>query len=210
MPTLYYIHDPMCSWCWGYNPTWDKLQQHLPSSVNVEYVVGGLAPDSDSPMPEAQQQMIENHWRNIEAKLGTQFNYDFWSKNTPRRSTYNSCRAAIAAHNQGYQAEMIKAIQQAYYLNALNPSDIEVLSNAAKTLNASDAILFDITKFNDDLTSANTEKELLRQINFARNISQQGFPSLVLGDNGKYHQIRLDYLNFEISLEDILSKLNSA
>ncbi|MFT6977114.1 MAG: putative protein-disulfide isomerase, partial [Shewanella psychromarinicola] len=23
--TLYYVHDPMCSWCWGYRPTWDTL-----------------------------------------------------------------------------------------------------------------------------------------------------------------------------------------
>ncbi|MCP4060185.1 MAG: DsbA family protein, partial [Pseudoalteromonas sp.] len=19
---LIYVHDPMCSWCWGYKPTW--------------------------------------------------------------------------------------------------------------------------------------------------------------------------------------------
>ncbi|MBE8572891.1 DsbA family protein, partial [Vibrio sp. OPT46] len=27
---LYYVHDPMCSWCWGYKPTLDKLKQQLP------------------------------------------------------------------------------------------------------------------------------------------------------------------------------------
>ena len=97
---LYYIYDPMCSWCWGYRPVWDLLQQHLPKSIAVEYVVGGLAADSDSAMPIAQQQMIQNHWRTIEQKLGTRFNHDFWRVNTPRRSTYNACRAAIAANKQ--------------------------------------------------------------------------------------------------------------
>ena len=69
---LYYIYDPMCSWCWGCRPVWDLLQQHLPKSIAVEYVVGGLAADSDSAMPIAQQQMIQNHWRTIEQKLGAQ------------------------------------------------------------------------------------------------------------------------------------------
>ncbi|MDF4306582.1 DsbA family protein, partial [Vibrio parahaemolyticus] len=23
---LYYVHDPMCSWCWGYKPTIEKLK----------------------------------------------------------------------------------------------------------------------------------------------------------------------------------------
>ena len=58
---LYYLHDPMCSWCWGYRFVWDKLQQNLPTSIVVEYVAGGLAPDSDEPMPISQQRMIQNH-----------------------------------------------------------------------------------------------------------------------------------------------------
>ncbi|HBY85858.1 MAG TPA: DsbA family protein, partial [Colwellia sp.] len=128
---LYYIYDPMCSWCWGYRPVWDLLQQHLPKSIAVEYVVGGLAADSDSAMPIAQQQMIQNHWRTIEQKLGTRFNHDFWRDNTPRRSTYNACRAAIAANKQSCQEPMIDAIQQAYYLRALNPSDVDVLVRVA-------------------------------------------------------------------------------
>ena len=50
---LYYLHDPMCSWCWGYRPTWLKLKAALPHYVQVEYLLGGLAPDNDEPMPVA-------------------------------------------------------------------------------------------------------------------------------------------------------------
>jgi len=63
---LYYIHDPMCSWCWGFKPVWKALQLHLPDSIQVEYVVGGLAPDSSIPMPVEQQAMIKAHWHAIE------------------------------------------------------------------------------------------------------------------------------------------------
>mgnify|MGYP000270501778 CR=1 FL=1 len=203
--TLYYIHDPMCSWCWGYHPIWDLLQKKLPPSIVVEYVAGGLAPDSNSPMPVAQQQMIKNHWRTIEKKLGTQFNHDFWHKNTPRRSTYNACRAVIAAHKQACQQPMVEAIQQGYYLRALNPSDLDVLIDLARELCEQERLTLDVDKFILDINSEETERELARQITFARKLTQQGFPSLVLEVKDLCHPIAIDYLDYENTLSDINS-----
>lgn len=205
---LYYLHDPMCSWCWGYRPVWDTLQQNLPASIDVEYVVGGLAPDSNHIMPIAQQQMIQNHWRTIESKLGTQFNYDFWLNNSPRRSTYNACRAAIAANKQACQKPMIDAIQQGYYLCALNPSNVQVLIDLAKELSLQPAIKFDSERFANDISSVETEHELIRQVNLARELSQQGFPSLVLEHSGERHQIAIDYSDHQQTLANIISKIN--
>ena len=206
---LYYLHDPMCSWCWGYRPVWDALQQKLPATIEVEYAAGGLAPDSNISMPIAQQQMIQNHWRTIEVKLGTKFNHAFWTENTPRRSTYNACRAAIAAHKQGFQNAMIDAIQQGYYLRALNPSNVDVLVGLAKELSQQQQSLdLDIEQFINDLSSADTEQELGRQISLARQLSQQGFPALVLEHDGIRQQIPVDYSDYRLTLADIIDKLN--
>ena len=197
---LYYIYDPMCSWCWGYRPVWDLLQQHLPKSITVEYVVGGLAADSDSAMPIAQQQMIQNHWRTIEQKLGTRFNHDFWRVNTPRRSTYNACRAAIAANKQSCQEPMIDAIQQAYYLRALNPSDVDVLVRVATELSEQPSNTLDVAQFITDINSSETNNELANQVSLARELTQQGFPSLVLEIDGVIQQIPLDYSDYKTTL----------
>jgi len=200
---LYYIHDPMCSWCWGYRPVWDSLYKSLPSTISVEYVVGGLAPDCDSPMPLEQQQMIENHWRTIEVKLGTTFNYDFWQENTPRRSTYNACRAVIAAHKQGCQIAMVDAIQRGYYLRALNPSDLNVLIGLAEELSQQQSLGLDLAQFIIDINADETEAELVRQISLARQLTEQGFPSLVFEVNGVRHQITVDYHSEKQTLLDI-------
>ncbi|MEW6994644.1 DsbA family protein [Colwelliaceae bacterium MEBiC 14330] len=204
---LYYLHDPMCSWCWGYRPVWQALQNALPAHIEVEYVAGGLAPDSDEPMPLAQQQMIQGHWQTIEKKLGTVFNFDFWQKNVPRRSTYNACRAAIAADKQGFQQAMIMAIQQAYYLRALNPSDLDVLISLAKELNHQNNIRFELSSFIKDLSSDEINQELNRQINLAKRLSQQGFPSLILEINGVPQQIAVDYADYQHTLNTIINKL---
>ena len=123
MTELYYFHDPMCSWCWGFRPTLLKLLGELPDEIAVRSVVGGLAADSDAPMPAEQRIAIQDHWRRIEAMLGTEFNHDFWSCCEPRRSTYPACRAVIAAERQSRGKAMTQAIQKAYYLQrAIRPT----------------------------------------------------------------------------------------
>ena len=201
-PTLYYIHDPMCSWCWGYRPVWNELQQHLPESINIEYVAGGLAPDSDQPMPMEMQETIQGHWHNIKAKLGTEFNFDFWRTNVPRRSTYMACRAVIAAKAQGFETEMLKAIQHGYYLRALNPSDIDILNQLVKEL----CILtpeIEAARFTSDLLSIDTQSEFERQMGLARALTTQGFPSLVLVVEGRRHSIAIDYMGYQNTLTEI-------
>ena len=200
--TLYYIHDPMCSWCWGYRPVWDELQKNLPMGINVEYVVGGLAPDSDEPMRMEQQEIIQAHWRIIEEKLGTQFNGDFWIRNVARRSTYNACRAVIAAKKQKLEQEMLDAIQRGYYLRALNPSDKSILIQLAEEL-ASKKLAMNVTDFAKDLNSVEVETELMRQIDFARKLTQHGFPSLVLKKNGECHRIMHDYKDHILTFKQI-------
>ncbi len=40
--TLYYVHDPMCAWCWGYKPVWAQIEAALSERVEIVYLVGGL------------------------------------------------------------------------------------------------------------------------------------------------------------------------
>jgi len=202
----------MCSWCWGYRPVWDALQENLPVSVSVEYVAGGLAPDSDEPMPIDLRTMIQGHWNNIQTRLGADFNFDFWTNNTPRRSTYIACRAAIAAKKQGYEKDMIDAIQRAYYLRALNPSDSDVLIRLVSELSQQELgshqeQSINVDQFSADLKSHETQRQLERQIQLAGELTDQGFPSLVLECNGFRHPIIRDYMDYHVALTDIRGQL---
>ncbi|WP_223670813.1 DsbA family protein [Kangiella shandongensis] len=184
---LYYFHDPMCSWCWGFAPSWSKLKQHLSGTVEIEYVLGGLAPDNQELMPKEMQQTIEGYWRKIEQLLGTRFNYNFWSECQPRRSTYPACRAVIAAQEQGRNDDMITAIQEAYYLRAMNPSDVATLIQLATELN------LNVPRFKESIASERIESELQRQIQLYRTLSARGFPSLVLSVDNQRYPVRIDY-----------------
>ncbi|MDV7103349.1 DsbA family protein [Vibrio sp. TH_r3] len=198
---LYYVYDPMCSWCWGYKPTWNQIEQALTSEVEIVYLVGGLAPDSDVPMPIEMQQQIASYWKKIENYLGTEFNYDFWQKNTPRRSTYPSCRAVLAARLQDAERPMLKAIQHAYYLNAKNPSDNEILIQIAQQIG------LDSEKFAADLVSEQTNQNLLNEISFTRSLGNSGFPSLFLEKNDTVTELKIDYQNANNTISQVQSLL---
>ena len=197
MRKLYYFHDPMCSWCWGYRPTWLMLQEQLPDDLAVEYVLGGLAADTNDPMPGHMQKAIQGYWKRIEKELGAQFNFEFWEKCKPRRATYSACRAVIAATNQQAEKEMIYAIQQAYYLRAMNPSDIEILVQVAGEIGLNTA------SFETTLNSVQTEKKLQSQIGFSRSAPIHGFPSLAIEIDSELRRVELDYKDYRVSLNHI-------
>ena len=199
MTTLYYFHDPMCSWCWGYRPSWQWLQERLPAGVGLKTVVGGLAPDSDVPMPMEMQQNLQRIWRRISKQLGTSFNFDFWTQCKPRRSTYPACRAVIAADNQGLGEGMTLAIQQAYYQRAMNPSDVSTLMQLAGELS------LDVARFEADLQSGDTEARLQQEVALAREWQVPGFPSLVLEHQDRLHHLPVDYINPQKTLDQILA-----
>lgn len=205
MAILYYIHDPMCSWCWGFKPVWHKLQKSLASNIKVRYLLGGLAQDSDIPMPLQLQSSLQQTWHRIQNEIpGINFNFDFWINNIPYRSTYPACRAVIAARKQdpSMHKKMIDKIQQAYYLEAQNVSDFSVLTQCAKELN------LNVDQFIHDSSSTETQNILSQEINFSRELGAQGFPSLVLNFSDKDYFIEVDYTNENNILTNINRILN--
>ncbi|WP_394393202.1 DsbA family protein [Shewanella woodyi] len=199
-PKLYYIYDPMCSWCWGYAPTWHKLKNALEESgITVKYKLGGLAPDSDEPMPEEMQVFLEQTWHKISAQLGTVFNYDFWQQCQPRRSTYPACRAALIAREHNLEQAMLQGIQTAYYLEAKNPSDLETLTDIAISIGLGS------TKFIKQMHNEKLNQKLMSEIASTRQLPIQGFPSLVLVHDNQVRPIQVDYQNWQASYQDIIN-----
>lgn len=197
---LIYVHDPMCSWCWGFAETWQKISQQLQQQMPILRLLGGLAPDSDEPMPEAMQAMLQQTWQHIEQVIpGKKFNFDFWSNCKPRRSTYPACRAVIAAREQGDQFDilMTSRIQQAYYRQAQNPSD------EARLIELAVDIGLDAERFAVQIKAEATQKKLLDEIATAGAMGINGFPSVLLEKDNQLRRISTNYTDADAMLEDI-------
>lgn len=199
---LYYVHDPMCSWCWGFDQTLTDLLGSLPENVEIIRLLGGLAPDSNQAMSLVMQEQIKNNWLRIEDTIpGVKFNFEFWKNNIARRSTYPACRAVIAARQQGQEHElaMTKAIQRAYYQEARNPSDTITL------LELADEIGLNVLYFEKDLSSTKVDNELQYELDFSRALFVESYPSLVLKVENENFLISINYTNSEEMLDKIKS-----
>jgi putative protein-disulfide isomerase len=197
---LYYVHDPMCSWCWAFRPVWQQLKRELGNQLVIKYQLGGLAPDTDEALSQELQDKLKAIWKNIQQQTqNTEFNYKYWDVCQPSRSTYPACRAVIAARKQGYIHEeaMILAIQQAYYLHAQNPSDDATLIALADTLN------LNTKQFIQDLNSQQTQAQLIAELEQNRALNVDSFPSLVLSINNRPIPIQINYLDSEPMLKNI-------
>jgi len=189
---LIYVHDPMCSWCWAFRPGLEQLRAGLPAGIGFARLLGGLAPDDEAPMAEPMRHYLQQTWRRIETRVpGTRFNFAFWERCRPRRSTWPACRAVIAARAQapGLEDAMIHAIQQAYYLDARNPSEKGTLVEIAGELG------LDAPRFLRDLDDPTTQRSLEEEIALARSMGVDSFPSLVLEAGTNRWPVPVDYLD---------------
>ena len=188
MNALIYIMDPMCSWCWAFAPQLQAVRERFPG-LPVSYIMGGLAADCADPMPAPLAQQIQSTWHQIETRTGTAFNHDFWTRNSPRRATFDACRAVIAATRirPDAQEAMIQAIQEGYYLQAQNPSDRSVLVQMAQQIG------LDAQRFADYLADDMTQGMLQQHLAIKGSLGVQGFPTLLLQQGEELHWLSTGY-----------------
>ena len=200
--TLYYSHDPMCSFCWAFRPSWSNVKESLllnSPQISIVNLLGGLAPDSDVPMSADIKQKVSSAWHYIEKNIpGTQFNYDFWQTQEPRRSTYPACRAVMAAKMMdAIDDEMVLAIQQAYYLNAQNPSNQSTLVKCAESIGLA------ADEFTKVLSSDSCQLAFNNERAQSQALGINSFPSLVLTQSNNRFNIPIDYNHADIILKSI-------
>lgn len=173
-----YVMDPMCAWCYGFQPELEQFLDKYPSA-QVDWVMGGLAPDTDQPMDNALRETISCYWYQIEERTQVTFNHDFWQLNTPYRATYSACRAVIAAESLAEKSsqKMVSAIQSAYYQEAKNPSLQQTLIDCASAIN------LDKHQFLRVFQSEQTEQKLQQHLGISRQLQVNGFPALFSVDN---------------------------
>ncbi|WAK00424.1 DsbA family protein [Methylobacter sp. YRD-M1] len=197
---LYYIHDPLCSWCYAFKTSLSALKQALPPGIEFKRLLGGLAPDSTEPMPLALQQSIQQAWHLIEQTVpGVKFNFAFWSNNTPIRSTYPACRSLLAARKQGIEFEdrLLACIQEAYYQQTQNPALDSTLFECSSQAG------LDRKQFELDYRSHEIDRQLQQEIKMARSFGVCSYPSLILVQNDRISPVAVNYRNYGTMLDDI-------
>ena len=200
---LIYVYDPMCSWCYGFRPTWKALKSQLPEGLPVVSLLGGLADDSDVSMPEDMVKYLRRTWSQIESTCGVPFYHAYWDQTPPPpRTTFISCRAVIAAERLAGRGEAFaERIQDAYYTEAQNVWDFNTLCDLAE------AFGFQRSSFADALMSDDVRAVHDEQRQLAERLQVEGYPSVLLIHQGQAYPIPVRHQGADVMLSDIADLL---
>jgi putative protein-disulfide isomerase len=190
--TLRYFGDPMCSWCWGFKPVLEQVDQEYPELQRVT-VMGGLRGDSDQPMSDELAQLVQGAWRRIERATGQPFNHELWQRHRPLATTLPACRAVLAARLLDPQREWryMVGMFQAYFTRALDPTQ------RGTYLDVADQTGLDLPAFESQLDSPAVELALQQDLQLTRKFGITGFPSVVLSLGSDHYLVSPGYQPIE-------------
>lgn len=195
MPSLIYIADPMCSWCYGFGPELAALLDGLPG-MPIEVVVGGLRPYTKDAMSTELKNTLRAHWDTVATRTGLPFAPEGLEREGFVYDTEPACRAVVAARMLAPQTALyvLHEIQRAFYANAQDVTDARVLADLCAAAMTEAGAPTDASTFIATWAS----KEAIRATNDdflqAQRWEVTGFPTLVLERDGQLDMVTSGYV----------------
>lgn len=191
-PTLIYLGDPMCSWCWGFAPVLERLSTDHP----IEVMVGGLRPGPAAEVLSPRlEDFLRNEWSQIAARTDQPFDTGFLDDLGPDW-IYDTELGAIAVTRMRElkperTLEFFARIQRAFYAERVDVTRPEVFGPLA--------VEFDLDpgEFVDSLGTDAARKVAWADFAQARRWGVTGFPSLVARHNDRLHLLAAGYRPYE-------------
>ncbi|HCE09468.1 MAG TPA: DsbA family protein [Oxalobacteraceae bacterium] len=198
MATLIYIADPMCSWCYGFGPELTTLLNGLPE-VPLEIIVGGLRANNTNPMDEELKTVLRSHWSHVRDATGLPFSDQALSHPGFIYDTEPACRAVVAARLLAPTAtlQVFHAIQHAFYADALNVTQGEVLAQVASAALTNAGFPIDAETFGAKWAAAESVAATHDDFIQTQRWGVTGFPTLVLDRNGRLDLITAGFVRTE-------------
>lgn len=202
MATLIYIADPMCSWCYGFGPELETLLNGL-ADVPLEIVVGGLRANNTKLMDEELKATLLSHWRHVEEASGLPFSDQALSHDGFIYNTEPACRAVVTARMLAPSAtlQVFHAIQHAFYAEALDVTQGDVLARVASSALTKAGFQIDAETFETNWAAAESIAATHDDFIQTQRWGVTGFPTLVLERNGKLDLITSGFVRTEALIE---------
>ena len=130
--TLWYIADPMCSWCWGFAPIIKEVRLNYSENLKIELVMGGLR-SGKLAMASGQRAEILNHWKAVNERTGQPFSFEGAMPEGFIYDTEPSCRGIVAMSliNPSLVFTLLESIQFGFYVQQKDVTNPKVLAQLA-------------------------------------------------------------------------------
>lgn len=192
-PVLWYIADPMCSWCWGFAPVIEKIQQEYSASLTMKIMPGGLRPGMNTPLLPEKRAQILHHWQSVHTTTGQPFTFENALPEGFIYDTEPACRSVVSVSliEPEKVFPFFAEIQRAFYVERENVTQFAILKKLAADLNIPES------RFTPVFQSDETKQRTLAGFQRAAQWGINGFPALGAESETDCHLITVGFRPIE-------------
>lgn len=178
-PTLIYVYDPLCGWCYGFHPIMEKLQKRFQGQLNIRVIPGGLAIDDNAQPIGEGYAYINDALKHVEKTTGVSFGENFRLLAEEGSYMYNSESGCIAQTTinflaPDYALDFAGKLQSALFVDGKNLNEPATFTELIAEYELSDE------DFLEHFHSENMHVKTKEQFQWVQEQNASAFPSLLL------------------------------
>jgi putative protein-disulfide isomerase len=170
-PTLFYIGDPMCSWCYGMSDILKDTQEYCAKNgIKFQTIVAGLRASGQVLWDKRFKGFLKEEWTNISNRTGKKFSFEILDLLNFDYDTTPACKAVLISkilsfNNSKIVLEFFSKIQEKFYANSQDTKKLEFYKLICEDLN------LDFEEFSKLFEDKSLDKKLQNEFIFGRNLS---------------------------------------
>ncbi|HXN15050.1 MAG TPA: DsbA family protein [Usitatibacter sp.] len=170
---LLYIADPLCSWCYGFEPELRRFLERHPEA-RLELVMGGLRAYNTAIMTAAFKDTLREHWRHVQEASALPFNDSLLARADFIYDTEPPCRGVVTARtlDPSKAHTYFGAVQAAFY------RDAQDVTRAKTLIEIAGACGYETSAFAGSLESDALRLATRRDFETTQSLGVSGFPTL--------------------------------
>jgi len=194
-----YVGDPMCSWCYGFGPVIERLDERFDFPTRL--VIGGLRPGpAAETLDEGLRRTLQHHWEEIGERTGQPFDLGGLDRENWTYDTLTPDTAAVTMRELSPDAALpfFARLQSAFYADGIDVTDLGVYPALLEGFDV------DPDNFIEELTSLAMEQQTLADFAQARSLGANGFPTTFLRAGDDIYLVARGYAPYD-TLEPALT-----
>ena len=178
-PTLIYVYDPLCGWCFGFHPVMVKLAERFKDQLKIRVIAGGLAINENAQSISEGYSYISGALKQVEQTTGVQFGENFKLLAEEGSYLYDSEPSCIAQTAVGilYPESALGfagELQNALFVEGKNLNDPVTFDEILNKMK------LDFKPFREKFNDEATHRQTREQFEWCKTVGASAFPTLLL------------------------------
>ncbi|MDJ1481962.1 DsbA family protein [Cytophagaceae bacterium YF14B1] len=211
LPSILYIYDPLCFWCYGFGPTLQKLFESLHDKVHFEILSGGMYIGNQAGTVSQVSPYLKTAYKEIERQTGVPFGEKFVKHILePGTAILNSEKPSIALTTfKSYQPENI--VKFAHHLQEAFFYDGKDLTDDATYIPLAKLFGIDGEEFVKKMHHPDYTRKTKEEFKIVNELGASGFPTILLLTEKQNYLLTRGYIEFEplyLTINQLLSPVS--